>query len=231
MEKFINYLAESFFTHLIAFGLATFGFYYSFRKAKGILRIFTLYFFSYFICQIAFFSGTFVDQSYWKIQHDISLYLDFSFTIIEYYIFVFLIWLALKEYNNFLIYLASIVFFIISFHLLYKDIQTENTLTLNTLEKVFICESLLLIVPCIVYFYHLFQNPHPIPLRNDPHFWITTGLTFFLLATLPFSLLMNSLRMENLQIYDFLYSIIYIFYCLLFTMIIKAISCRTNQTS
>jgi hypothetical protein len=231
MEKFINYMAGSFYTNLIAFFIAVFGLIYSLRKSKGAMRIFPLYFFAYAFTQLAFFIANFLKNSNLKKHHEIALYLDFSFTVLEFLIFSILIIIALRQHKTFPIYIATITFLAIVFNLLYSDLNKVGTLTLNTLEKVFIYESVLLIVPCINYFYHLFQNPNPVPLRNDPYFWITTGLTFFLLATLPFSLLMNTLRLENYGIYDYLYSIVCIFYCLLFTMIIKAISCRTIQTS
>jgi hypothetical protein len=227
MEKFIEYMSGSFFTNLIAFLVANFGLFYSLLKGKGAFRIFTLYFFSYSITQLAFYIINFLHDSELLKYQEFALYLDFSFTILEFYIFSGLILIALKNYKNPLIYITLLIFSVIAFNLLFKDLNTFGEFKLETLEKIFIYESVLLIIPCLVYFYHLFENPNPLPLRNDPYFWITTGLSFFLLTTLPFSLFMNSIRVENLDIYDYLYSITCLFYSLLFIMIIKAISCRT----
>ena len=42
----------------------------------------------------------------------------------------------------------------------------------------FLVESLFLVIPCLLYFYELFIHIHPEPLKNQPSFWVITGILF-----------------------------------------------------
>jgi hypothetical protein len=222
MEEFLKYLADSLYTPLATILVAIWGFIISLRNSKGILKIFTFYFLGFVILQGSYF---FAERN---IKHNpfLSHILDFGFTIFEFLIFVRFFWeIFSKRIKRFLVVL-SLYFLTTCIYYFVKDFNKVRALTISSLETVFIIESISLLIPCVIYYVKMFKLKEPEPLQKDKYFWITTGLCFFILSTLPFSYLMNYLRVEQWEVYKYLYSIVYLFYCLLFIMIVKAILCK-----
>jgi hypothetical protein len=229
MEELNKYLGESFYTHLLSFSASIFGLYISLKKSRGIFKVFSFYFFCYCLSQILFFQTTFFKEKEIKsLAIDISIYGDFLFTLIEFCIFMRLFNRVINGPSKILLTLIELAFLATSFFLLFTNVKHDGISFVSTLEEIYLIESILLLLPCIMYFIQIFNSIQPLSLIQDGFFWVITGLTFFLISTLPFSYLMNYLRKENFEIYMYLYSIVYLFYCLLFVMIIRGILCKTT---
>ena len=231
MEELNKYLGDSLYTQLLSFSASIIGLYISLRKSQGIFKWFSLYFFCYSFSQILFFLGNFFAiQEMKNIVNNISIYSDYVFTLIEFSIFMRFFNLAIEGKIKFLLMVIEICFLTVTLYLFLANFNPNGIFFISTLEKIFLLESLLLLIPCIIYFVQIFNSIKPFPLIQDGFFWVVTGLTFFLISTLPFSYLMNYLRKENSEIYMYLYSIVYLFYCLLFMMIIRGILCKLPTT-
>ena len=223
MEDFLKYLSDSFYTPLITILIALGGFIFSLRNSEGILKIFTYYFLGFVFLQGFYFIG--VPNSLDK-NPFLSTIIDFIFTIFEFFIFIRFFWeIFPPNIRRFLIVLSFFFTLSCSYYFV-QDLYKSRGLSLASLEVVFIIESISLLIPCVIYYVRMFNLNEPEPLQKDKYFWIITGLCFFILSTLPFSYLMNYLRTEQMEIYKNLYSIVYLFYCLLFIMIVKAILCK-----
>lgn len=83
----------------------------------------------------------------------------------------------------FLIFLTlEIIFLITNFSFL-----TNRYRYIYSLLSVF--EFLILIPPCLIYYYDLFNSDSEIKLFKRPSFWIITGIFFFSVISIPFYLL------------------------------------------
>lgn len=228
MEDLLKYLADSLFTPLLSLLIAIVGLIISFNKSKGILKIFTFYFFAFVLTQTISFSVLVIHQS-WSSAHKISKVLDLLFTVLEFLIFITLFWTIFFGKSKKLLILLTLGFIIIAAYFSYRDLSLVGSINQTSLEHLYIAQSLFLLVPCIIYYINVFSLKEPLPLLQDEYFWVITGLSFFIVCTLPFSYLMKYLRIEEWVLYKYLYSIVYLFYCLLFTMIIRAILCKPAQ--
>ena len=103
--------------------------------------------------------------------------------------------------------------------------MTKHHLVVLSLTNLFTIQAVSLLIICISYYIKIFKDAPDLILLNEPSFWIITGLTFFMLSTLPFSLISPYL-IRNTVLYRNLFSIFFIFYCILFLMIIRAFLCR-----
>jgi hypothetical protein len=232
MESLIKYFGGSYYTYLLVFLTSLIAFVFSLKNANGNFKIFQLYFFVYLFCQVFFISGDFVYKTKWWLNYmPLQYTVDFIFTIFEFLIFSIVFYKSFQRFYRIILLVIVSIFLVISFYLLYFDELAFGFLQLSTVENLFLWQSFLLIIPCCLYFHQVFKVLLPFPLISDPIFWVASGLTCFHLATLPFTLLMNYLRSTDFSLYTSLYSIVYIFYMLLFTSILKAISCRQKLAS
>ncbi len=96
-----------------------------------------------------------------------------------------------------------------------------------------IIEFFLLLLPCFAYFLELFtsETPQSDPLTQKPSFWITTGIFFYILVSLPFLIIGDKLFSNNIDIYFIMYSIHYISLSILFLCFAKAFSCKKTLTT
>lgn len=99
--------------------------------------------------------------------------------------------------------------------------HASQLITVNTLNNIYIIESILLLIICSFYFIELFSAPAILKLLKTTNFWVSSGLIFYLACTLPFTVLSNYFIQTNVALYKNLYSLIYIFYILLFVMITR----------
>lgn len=83
-------------------------------------------------------------------------------------------------------------------------------------------ESLFLVLPCLVYFYELFLDVHERPLKNQPAFWIITGILFLNCFAIPLFLTTGLLGKYE----EAAFSLNYILYALFFSLLIRAYLCR-----
>jgi hypothetical protein len=92
-------------------------------------------------------------------------------------------------------------------------------------------EFFLLLFPCIIYFRQLFVEQKLIDLFNRPSFWITTGVFFYAIISIPFyltvTLLLNSVHPSWHLFAAFLF---YLPFTINFLFLIKAFLCKRPLT-
>lgn len=111
------------------------------------------------------------------------------------------------------------------------DKEFYQNISENTQSKVYTVEAVILLLLCSFYYFELFRKKPSVNLKNEPAFWISTGLLFFMACTLPFSFLDNYIAYYYPHLHRVLYPIFDVFYILLFAMLIKACLCRPVKTN
>lgn len=155
-------------------------------------------------------------------------YLDYFFTLLELIIFShFYYYLINNRIIKKTIIPVNLAFFVFYVYMLVQDESFYKAVSEKTQTIVYTIEGLILLLVCLTYFIELFKKPAYLNLKNDPAFWVSTGLLFFLTCTLPFSVLENYIT--NSELISWLYPIFYIFYILLFSMIIRAYLCTREK--
>ena len=154
-------------------------------------------------------------------------YLDYFFTLLELLIFShFYYHLINTRPIKKAIILTNLSFLILYIYLLFEDEDFHVSISEKTQNIAYTVEGIILLFICLTYLTNIFKRPPHLNLKNDPAFWISTGLFFFLTCTLPFSILENYIDQKYLNSTAWLYAIFYIFYILLFLMIIRAYLCK-----
>lgn len=181
---------------------------------------------------LVFLSGAFVSLS-WKLKYHflffvgLSSFIDYTFTFIELITFsIFFYQLLNNRAMKKLIVISNFIFSILFFYMFFSEPSFHNKISDITQSKVYTLEGIILLVFCIFYFFELFKKSLAIQITNEPAFWVSTGLFFFLTCTLPFSLIENYIRNKYPELIISYYSIFYIFYILLFSMLIRAYLCK-----
>ena len=114
-----------------------------------------------------------------------------------------------------------IIFVIFGISRLINDSILYSHIIISTITQMFFLEAVLLLISCFLYYLQIFKSPPTLKLLNEPSFFVVTGLFFFLICSFPYSLFLDLIS-NYPSIYRFIFSIIYIFYILLFLMVIKA---------
>jgi hypothetical protein len=101
----------------------------------------------------------------------------------------------------------------------------------SDLNTIYIIELATLLCSSVFFFIQLFREPPVANLRALPEFWIAIGLSFYCLCTLPLTIA-NSYFFTSSRglIYVNLFSIIYVFYIILFSLIIRSMVCQRPET-
>ncbi len=162
----------------------------------------------------------------YKLLNSLNEYSDYFFTLFEMVIFSH-IYYQLIDNNTIkkVILLVNVLFISFFLYMLLQDKDFPEYISQPTQEKVYTVEGILLLPICISYFIQLFRKPPSLNLKNEPGFWISIGLLFFLTCTLPYSILENYVSKRSFFLLLQLYSIFYIFYIFLFLTIIRAYLC------
>jgi hypothetical protein len=228
MKQLAKYLYTSFYTDLICSLIAVIGLIISIRKRKQYPQLNPLIFFfaSYVLLGLInyFIIAT---KTVLHLKYTIFRYSDFIDTIIEFIAFFFIIKNHIisskikKALNPLLVFFTSSIFL---YFIYYKSNYAE--IDQYFLQAIFTVQASFLIIACILYYMDLFRKEPDLNLANQPSFWVITGVFFFMLCTLPFSLFCSYLFKTNYYLYAQLFSIFNIFYCILFLMIIKAYFCK-----
>ena len=229
MNQLIGFFQESYFTSFICLLASILGLIISIinRKRHTILKWFPYYFFAHILVNISFS----IHDAYFakSVMHstllNLNTFVDYIFTIMEFLIFIYVFEKTVIQKSKFLKALR-LLFLALSLLLLFHNLFHYGILSQPTLHNVFTLQATFLIIACITYYLQIFRLPPHVKLREDPVFWIATGLVFFMICTLPLSLAINYIRNSSLLLYRQLFSIFYIFYCLLFLMIINAFLCK-----
>jgi hypothetical protein len=90
-----------------------------------------------------------------------------------------------------------------------------------------VLESILIVPPCLLYFYELFLTVNIQPLKNQPAFWVVTGILFLHACDI---LLMLTFKFFG-DYADAAFTLNYILYSLLFILLIRAYLCKPEKSS
>ena len=176
------------------------------------------------------YSTTYINRYQAKLFAGLADFLDYSFTLLELIIFSHFYYnLIINPTIKKLILLLNLIFIPFFVYMLIKDEKFYKTISEITQNLVYTTEGIILLLICLSYFIELFKRPPHLNLKNDPVFWVSTGLLFFLSCTLPFSILETQIRKNHSDLIYWMYPIFYIFYILLFLMIIRAYLCKPEK--
>jgi hypothetical protein len=89
----------------------------------------------------------------------------------------------------------------------------------------FLLESVFLVLPCLIYFYDLFITVSLRPLRDQPSFWIITGILFLNACSIPLLLTLGFLGNYR----EAAFTLNYILYIVLFILLIRAYLCTPEK--
>jgi hypothetical protein len=90
----------------------------------------------------------------------------------------------------------------------------------------FLLGCIFLVIPCLFYFYELFQKVSLQPLKNQPAFWIVTAFLFHNACTIPFALTGGFLG----KYLEAASSVVYFLYSIVFLFIIRANLCSPENS-
>jgi hypothetical protein len=231
MKEFLEFWSGDFYSVTVSFFLAVIGFVVSLRRKQNYkLKPLIFFFLGYILLEIisSFVIGI---QLHKPIRVKITIYSDFIDTIVEFLAFFFVIknYVSNKQIGKAVKFLLPIFISLIIIYFLYYKIN-YNGLDQYFLQTVFTIQASLLIVACILYYVDLFTKEPKLKLTEDPSFWVVTGVAFFMLSTLPFSIFAMYLVKINFQLYIRLFIVYEIFYWILFLMIIRAYFCKSAAT-
>ena len=197
------------------------------RKKHRILKNFPLYF-SFFLCVLI--SGDIYEFFLPKAKFRLDMYIDYFFTLAELIIFSdFFYKILISSISKKTIKIFTRLFIVFSLISVITNVHFYNMISQNTRNRIYTTEAIILIIFCIFYYFEIFKHSVYPNLINEPSFWIVTGLSFFMICTLPYSL-MEIYLLKNFKSIGFqLYTIFYVFYILLFLMIITAFACKKNK--
>lgn len=159
-------------------------------------------------------------------------YLDYSFTFLEMIVFSHFFYKTTNSnFQRRLIIFLNTCFFFYFAYMPFTDAKFYHSISDITQSKVYTIEGGILLLICLFHFIEIFKALPTSNLKNKPILWVSTGLLFFLICTLPYSILENYISKNYLGAGTSLYSLFYIFYIVLFIMIIKAYLCKTVQNN
>lgn len=231
MRKLFEHWKSCFFTELLLVVLLFIALCVALRNRRRyeVLKYFPLYIISLIILYLSIYISLLSPNllSYITTTFNFINYLDYISILVELFVFTHFFRLVIVSKRMKMTLVLLILFFIPYFLFeLYNDRYFPRSISETIQSRVYTVEAVLLLIPCVFYFYELFKRPAVLNLKNEPSFWVVTGWSFFAMCTLPYSLLENYLRNIQSTLMTQLYSVFYIFYILLFIMIIRAYSCK-----
>jgi len=102
-----------------------------------------------------------------------------------------------------------------------------HKLPIIVFSKLWLVESVALVPPCLIYFYELFLTVNSRSLKEQPSFWIVTGVLFLNSCSIP--LLVSLEYLGSLE--GTLFGLNDILYSILFVLIIRAFRCRPEEAA
>lgn len=230
MKLMLTYFEENYYTDPLSFILAVLGVVLSFKLGEQSkrIRIFRYYLLGYMLLKSITYSTAFSFQTSLEAAiYQVQFNTDFWFTLLEYFVFAYF----LSPYiDRKIIYLVSVCFATVAFERYVRMLMSGSaTSGEGILLDTYLIQALSLLVLCINYYITIYRNKNNLVLEEEPSFWIATGLTFFMVSTLPFSIFSRYLHTTAYPAFRELYSIFYLFYSLLFLIIIKAFTCERPE--
>jgi hypothetical protein len=229
IESLLKYWKGNYYTDGLVLLMAIIAIIVISKNKLKTINIFTYYFAAFIILKSFYFShALFISNtSFHHTMVSIDYYADYLFTLFEFYIFVsFFKKILESSVDRKILKCIFWCFSVIGITILFHDIVSYGYPEKVNLHFLFIVQAISLLVPCTLYYIHLFNNEPTLNLLNEPSFWIVTGLSFFMVCTLPYSFFIDYLLKTDILLYGHLFSIFHIFYLLLFTMIIRAHLCK-----
>jgi hypothetical protein len=227
MNKLIEYLEIHFYTEAIMFLTLIIAFLVTITKRNRYkkLKLFPFYF-GFFIAILVLRYAHFYYNGYQasgdEFFYYIDGYLEFILVLVELLIFMHFFYHVFNSHKKKkAIKIFVIIFIIFGIARLINDSVLYSHIIFSTITQMFFLEAVLLLVSCFLYYSQIFKSPPTLKLLNEPSFFVITGMFFFSICSLPYSLFLDFIS-NYPSIYGFIFSIIYIFYILLFLMIIKA---------
>ncbi len=230
MDEMIKVMEKQYFSYpiLLLILIAAIVISLSNRKKFKILNHFPVYLFWLFGDLILNSSCLYANSLCFSILPYVQ-YVDYSFTLVELIVFSNFFYRLIKD-NKLKkgIIIVNIAFALYFIYMGVSDVNFYLGVTEMTQAKVYTLETVVLLIICLTYFFQLFRDLPFSNLRDEPVFWVSAGILFFMAGTLPYSLLENYIVINYFSFSFSLYSIFYVFYILLFSMIIRAYLCKAK---
>lgn len=230
MKEFLDHLKISFYSGLLLSITLIIALFISIRNRKkfNVLKFFPIYITGLFFASLTIFKKRVpIISSLSGLLH----YIDYFFTLLELLIFSnFYTQIIKSPIIRKSILTINILFLPFFVYMALTDKDFYWSVSENTQTIVYSVEGVILLYFSCAYFFDLFNKVPVLILKEDPAFWISTGLLFFSACTLPYSLLENYILKYHHIYANMSYSIFYIFYILLFLMIIRAYLCKPDKT-
>lgn len=229
MNPLIDYLRHSLYTPLLPFLMALAALLIAFKRGRSFptLRVFPFYFSAYLLLSLSVFATAALSEDYPHLMARLSPLLDLLLTLIEFWAFArFFRHVLVRRRYRLGLGLVVVLFFSAVLLLVSRDFLLRHFLRQQTLQVIFIIQAIGLLLPCIAYFVGIFTYTPVSSLKDEPNFWVVTGLSFMLVCTFPLSLFLNYIELHESALYQYSFDIFYIFYSLLFFMIIRAYLCN-----
>jgi hypothetical protein len=227
MDNFIRYISKDYYTDFIHFLVCIVALTVSIKlkDRHPRLKVFQFYFAGFIMLKVEALYLVGLNLS--RINATISEHLDYLFTIFEYVCMAFFIKTAIESFLKNIVNLISLVFYILSGYLYYTELIQKGSpvMVLNTLYTL---QAVCLITCCTLYYINLFKS-RARNLTEEPAFWIVNGMVFFMLSTLPYSVLLNYIWETERKMWALYFSIFYIFYIIFFAMIIRGYLCKPKN--
>lgn len=161
--------------------------------------------------------------------------LNVFFALIEITTFLFFFKRTLNTYLIKQLTNSFWIFFLIICIIFWSNSITHNVTKSQLVRNSYIInyiELFILLIFCLLYFYDLLTNDkwQFIPINKSPSFWITSGLFFYCIVSIP-TLLISDKVITSRNLYFIMGSIHYISFSILFLCLAKAFSCKTTITT
>lgn len=228
MEKIYGFWENGFYTEVVLIIVLILALTIAFSNRKRIpgTKLFPFYFSSFLLL----FLIEYVYHIYYPSDVKFLLSLDNAMnlvvTVLECLAFLFFLYqnLTTRIVRNIIIIIA------IPTSLLLLLLFT-NYLNLKTLHRLYLYESLMILSLCVVYFVELLKSKPKSKISESPSFWVVSGLVIYFLGTLPTTLITDYVYNLDYLLYANAYSIINLFYILLYLLIIKAYKCTSKKAT
>lgn len=226
-ERIFSWWAKNYFFDPLSALTALIGFtvFILKKNKKNVAFTFLYYFLGYVLLKSIFFvQASFPTSQLWLKTSKLA---DYIFTLFEFLIFfVFFKKVLFFNFHKKILTGICYAFMITGCAILLYDLYFFGKVRTYSINVLFNIQAISLLIPSIFYYLEIFESKPILNLLHDSSFWVVTGLSFFMISTLPFSLLLNSFRKSNPGVFFKLFTLFYFFYIILFSMIIRAYLCK-----
>lgn len=233
MERILRAWAGTYYTEVILFILQIITLFISLKKKKLYpqLSFFPIYFLSFILLTTNGYLYYLVGSYPKFLFYTVEIIGNYLVTLIEFltflcYLHTIIISSSLKKITRLIGFISLAPFLIVFFQI----IESPTNDIKEKINNLYLIESIALLIPCSFYFIELFITPTLNKLSSRPEFWISSGLMFYIVGTLPATVITDYYYAHNMTVYMNLFAVIYTFYILLFLMILKSYQCRKEKT-